>query len=202
MRTPWAILVGGLALVGTAEARLGESYEVIKGRVGNLILSADSEHPLELIEAKCRGIGGFDVISFTFFREKGRSGSHITTSDISGRCVGVHYLRFYDNWDEVEMTPKDVGALLAKNFPDSATNMEIVESSGISGDIATNRRWSIGWRGANGECAMGGVSPSSDYKPTFSVMLWSAELNTFYDKKADAEDKAKEQKRQRAMDAL
>jgi len=202
MRTLWAILLGGLALIGTAEARLGESYEVIKGRVGDLKLEADREYPLELIEARCRGIGGFDVIVFTFFREKGRSGSHITTSDISGKCVGVYFGRFYENWDEVEMTPKDVGALLAKNFPDSSTNMEIVESSGISGDIATNRLWSVKWRGVNGELAMGGVKPSSNYEPTFSVMFWSAELNTFYDKKADAEDKAKEQKRQRAMDAL
>lgn len=37
MRAFWVILLGGLALVGTAEARLGESLKEIEDRYGKLI---------------------------------------------------------------------------------------------------------------------------------------------------------------------
>jgi len=202
MKALWSIFLGGLVLVGKAEARLGESYETIRSRVGDLKLSADHDYPLELVEAKCMDVAGFSTITFVFFRTKGGSDSQITISDISGNCVGVYYGKYYKKWNEVEMAPKDVGELLAKNFPDPATSMQIVKSDGISGDIATSRLWNVRWIGAHGEYAEGGVRASSEYTPTFYVVCWSAELKKFNDNKYEEEKRAKEQKRQKAMDAL
>jgi len=43
MRTLWAILLGGLAFIGTAEARLGETMEEIEKRLGTLEIRGDKK---------------------------------------------------------------------------------------------------------------------------------------------------------------
>lgn len=179
-----------LGLLGTAEARLGESVEEIASRTGSGTPTADFEYPNELVVYKVRKVGGFDVVSFMFFRTKDRSGESVGMSDFSGKCVGVHYLKFYDNWDDVEMTPKDAGVLLAKNYPDASTSMQIVKSEGISGDVAVRRLWDVKWTGSRGEEAVAGVSASErDFSPIFSVLCWSAEMAKFYENKTREEQK-------------
>jgi len=49
MRTLWGIILGGLALVGTAEARLEESLDKLKARYGEPIY-ADKEEDTYLFE--------------------------------------------------------------------------------------------------------------------------------------------------------
>ena len=192
-----------LGWFGTAEARLGETIEEIISRTGRGTVTPDSSYPNSLVTYKIDRVGGFDVVGFIFFRAKDRSGESVGMSDISGKCVGVYYLKFYDSWDNVEMTPKDAGVLLAKNFPDSSTNMEITNSDGISGDVAVRRMWDVRWTGSNGETASAGVSASKiKFTPIFSVLCWSAELSKFFDTMRQEEKKAKEQNRQRKMDAL
>ena len=192
-----------VALLGTADARLGESVEEISSRTGEGTPTADPFYPNELVDYKVKKVGGFDVVVFTFFRTKDRSGESVDMSDISGKCVGVHYLKSYDNWDDVEMTPKDAGILLAKNYPDASTSMQIVRADGISGDVAVKRLWKVVWGGARGEEAYAGVSVSEKYStPIFGVSCWTRELAKFYGQKAEEREKAKEQARQRSMDAL
>ena len=177
--------------------------EEIRSRTGEGTPTANHEYPNEVVVYKVRKVGGFDVVSFMFFRTKDRSGESVDLTDISGKCVGVHYVKFYDDWDDVEMTPKDAGVLLAKNYPDASTSMQIVKSEGISGDVAVRRLWDVKWTGSRGEEAVAGVSASErDFSPIFSVLCWSAEMAKFYENKAREEQKAKEQSRQRSMDAL
>ena len=49
MRTLWAILLGGLALIGTAEARLGESKEQVIERYGQPITDEAGDPPFDRV---------------------------------------------------------------------------------------------------------------------------------------------------------
>jgi len=142
MRTLWAILLGGLALVGTAEARLGETIEEIEKRVGELEIRDDKKNP-DLLYGIARNKRGVDAINFYFYK-----------SDIKpARCVKVLYGKGYKSADEISLTPKDGRELVEETFPKYA-KLEILKQEGVSGDVATSRYWKIEWIENTGDVAL------------------------------------------------
>jgi len=133
MRTLWAILLGGLTLIGSAEARLGETMEEIEKRLGTLEIRGDKKNP-DLLYGIARNKRGVDAIHFYFYK-----------NDIKpARCVKVLYGKGYNSADEIALTPKDAREMVEETFPKNA-KLEIVKQEGVLGDVATSRYWNIRW---------------------------------------------------------
>jgi len=112
MRTLWAILLGGLALVGTAEAtdaKLGQTLEEVKAKHGSLEEKDNRMHPNDLADYEpTTFLEGFDRLTYTFFKRGNYK-----------KCIGVSYTKYYESREAVDMGLKEGEEIIAKNFPDS-----------------------------------------------------------------------------------
>jgi hypothetical protein len=180
-----------LALLGTAEARLGETTEEIEKRVGSLKLQPDPRYPEELLDGKVIRSAGFDWIKYTFLKKDAPP----------QKCVKIFFYKSYKTRLEVEFTPKEVGELLLKNFPDPASAMKIKESRGIVGDVATDLAWEVVWEGERGERARAELK-EDEGEWTFCLWVESPSFTAWKAEKFKEEDKAKAEGIQRKTQAL
>ncbi|NBQ97611.1 MAG: hypothetical protein EBS97_00935 [Verrucomicrobia bacterium] len=86
MSTPLAILLGGLAFVGTVEARLGETRDEIEKKVGKLE-EADFRYP-QIRLLRLSNKEGFSQIDYLFFKQDNPQ---------TAKCVGVIYFKIYED---------------------------------------------------------------------------------------------------------
>ena len=140
-------LIGLLGVCGQAEARLYETYAEIEKRVGKLeIIESDvcgGERMFRgVIQAKVSGKEGSDVIVYYFLESKPRP---------EMKCERVKYIRKYQSYNDIKMTPDDAQKILKQICPVAETKMKIEESEGVDGSKALEKWWKIVWRGPNGE---------------------------------------------------
>jgi len=190
MKSLLVALFLSVALLGTAEARLGETYEEVEKRLGVLEV-VTSEYP-ELIKARIDERGGFSAIVFYFFKD---------TENKPTTCCFVQYMKTSDDIEKIGFTPKDAGVLLAKNFPNPASAMEIKVAEGVAKDQAVRETWTIIWQGAKGENAVAELRRKGEWA-IYSVTCTSSGFNDFLKRKGVEEKMGKEFQKQRAMDAL
>lgn len=89
MRTLWAILLGGLVLVGTAEARLGETMQQIEKRVGKLEEATFKYTGIRLFRAHNKS--GFTQTDYMFFK---------ADDPQTAKCIGAMYLKVFSEGDQ------------------------------------------------------------------------------------------------------
>jgi len=136
MRTLWAILFGGLALVGAAEARLGETKEECEKRYGALFpmpeqgLFADPEKFYGKIVKK-----DFNGLAVTLIFGKA-----------DNVCVGVTYIKMYKTPDEIEFTPEMVEDLLKRDYPDPNDLFVRASSEGLVDGKPAGKKWMASWK--------------------------------------------------------
>ena len=121
MKTFWVFLWGGLAIIGTAEARLGETIEEIEKRLGTLHTEDHFTYPEDCFQGTVEGRGGFDKIVHTFFKK-----------DSEKRCVSIIYLKGFEKIEDAYRF-EDAKKLLKKNFPRTEPTLVDESLGGIRG---------------------------------------------------------------------
>ena len=134
MRVLWAILLGGLALIGTAEARLGETIGQIEKDLGLLKFEEDLR-PNEILFAKTQKRDGFDGLYFQFLKK-------------NNRCVTFRYGKMYKNISEVAFSFADARKIIEKSFPGSRPSL--VEYQGIKNGKQEEALWRAVWKTQSG----------------------------------------------------
>ena len=113
MKSIWAILLGGLALIGTAEARLGQTIEQVQKDLGPLKLQEDGLYPSELLFGVAHNQEGFNDLYFQFLKT-------------NKRCVTTRYGKYYKNLADVTLGFLDAKKVVQKAF--FGSTLSIVES--------------------------------------------------------------------------
>ena len=190
MRVLWAILLGGLALIGTAEARLGETLEEIEKRLGKLEFKESRYSHPGLIGGGAYDKEGFSFIVHSFYKNDGEP----------RRCVDIMYSKGYKFLEDITLSLKDAEKIIGENFPGVA--MKIIESKtqpvimtfidkGGKEESVTFKEWSVHWAGPTGESADAQVFLDSEFRPVFLVGCKSArvfkEIKDSWEKEKDAD---------------
>lgn len=184
-----------LGLLGTAEARLGETIEEIEARVGTLLVRDNKVFPEDCSDGVAEGQGGFDKILFTFFK-----------NDPKKKCVRVQYLKYFEKVGDVNMRFEDAKKLLDKNFPGSKPALDRASLKGIHNGEQTDDFWEAGWEARSGAGAFSSVALSEGQDGrvmyVFSFSCEDAKFTDFMVKGYEKKDRQKEEQKNKAMDAL
>jgi len=191
MRTLWAILLGGLAFIGTAEARLGETMEEIEKRVGALQIRDDKIFPEDCLNGVAEGQGGFDKIIFTFFK-----------ADSEKKCVNVQYIKYSETLEGLGFKFEDAKKLLEKNFSGTRPALDRSSTQGIRNGEQESDLWEASWELRTGAGATSSVYFAEGQMYVFSFACSDARFGEFMVKGYEKKDRAKEEKKSKAMDAL
>jgi len=182
MRTLWAILLGGLALVGTAtatDAKLGQTLEEVKARHGSLEEKDNGSYPNDLADYEpITFYEGFDLITYTFFKR-----------GVHKKCIAVIYIKIYESREAVDMGLKEGEEIIAKNFPDSKERPKLLKdfSDNLENAGRTEGSFSAGYgtgRGLREQSAFIAVEEVEDSKGkwAYSVICHSREFGRFSEK--------------------
>jgi len=208
MRTLWAILLGGLALVGTAEARLGETLEEIEKRVGKL--DFPFEDPPEegwrrnLIVGQVTNKAGFELINYYFIR-----------SDPEPRkCVRIFLLEMFGSFKDIDITPHDVHDLAMRNFSNPPLDLILnfheqrgfgrvvidgvvspKQDEGFDPLIPRSPLWFVSFGNIRGDTVDGGIYMINDTTPKIEINIRSVRYNELDRKLIEQDIKMRDEKR-------
>ena len=138
-----------LALLGTAEARLGETIEEIEARVGTLLMRDNETFPEDCFDGVAEGQDGFDKIIFTFLK-----------NDSKKKCARVQYLKFYEKVGDINMRFEDAKKILEENFPGSKPALTRDSLETIRNGEQTRGLWEARWEARSGYGAVSRVALS------------------------------------------
>jgi len=140
MNLPLAVAVVCLALLGTAEARLGETIKEIEKRYGKPLTRSErgfDDLPKGISEKvsmySIDGEEGFDDINFIFSKKEGDS----------ARCLAITYYKEYEARDADVLTPADAMEIFKRNFPNFPEGFSIRGGGGH--EDCFKRNYSVLW---------------------------------------------------------
>lgn len=137
------ILLGGLALVRTAEARLGETLEKCEKEYGKLndpdgkMKMADPEK--YFAKTKKEEIAGFLLPIDRVFRKS------------DNICVFVGVCEFYETSEKTRISFPMAQKIIGKSIPSSAGKLVIVFSEGLENGVPSSSKWVTRWEDQEGE---------------------------------------------------
>jgi len=153
MRVLWAILLGGLALVGAAQARLGETMQEIEKRVGKCEEATYKYPGIRLLRAFNQS--GFTQTDFMFFK---------MDDPQTAKCVGVLYLKVYSEKDEM-ISLEDAKKTIQENLPTFPVGFKVGPMKNISdkgwGLSTAGDLWEVYWAIPNGGASASAVNLES-----------------------------------------
>jgi len=158
MRVLWAILLGGLAFIGTAKARLGETLEEIEKRVGKLEEASYEEAKFnnpKIRVLRTLNQSGITQTDFMFFK---------MDDPETAKCVGVSYTKVYSENDR-RITLEQAKKIIQENLPTFPLGFSVCHMKNVSdkgwGHSTTGDLWEIGWAIPNGGASVSVVNLES-----------------------------------------
>jgi len=139
MNLPLAVAVVCLALLGTAEARLGETLEECEKEYGKLndpdgkftMADPNKYFPKTTNEE----ISGLRLPLYLVFRK---------TDNI---CVFVGVCEFYETSENSRISFQIAQKIIAKNIPNNAGKLAIGYSEGLENGVPSSNKWAVRWGG-------------------------------------------------------
>lgn len=174
-----------LALAGTAEARLGETFDEIQKRLGDkkLVPQEETRYPNDVIKFKVENArketGGFDFVRYSFFKNRNTK---------TEKCIVVNYHKIYDTLEEAPLL-KNSESIVAENFRQPISSWGLIKSDGFNENKNISEEY-IEWYGPKGESAFACIEKRPiDGKYSLTIFCISEEYADFvqtknYEKKS------------------
>jgi len=131
-----------VALLSSAEARLGQTVEEIEASLGGLKVVDDPSCPQKLLFGVAHRKEGFNELSFYFAKT-------------NRRCLELRYGKSFAKLEDVNVTFEDARKIVEETFP--RDKLAIVDSTGIKNGKQVAKLWNVRWKTKNGSVAQAAV---------------------------------------------